>query len=111
MPLKPWLEEAMSGQWKLVCKVKDIPPEGTRLVQRGLAWQELPGVVLFRTMEDVVTARLDLAPHQNGARAYMVKIEDGKVYLDLDEVNAPASKAELALAGAFGVATRVMAFV
>ncbi len=100
----------MSGQWKLVCKLKDIPPEGTRLVQRGLAWQELPGVVLFRTMEDEVLAHLDLAPHQDGARSYSVKLEDGKVYLDLDEVNAPASKAEAALAGAFGVATRVMAF-
>ena len=62
----------MSGQWKLICKVKDVP--------------------------------------LSGARRYSVKVEDCKVYLDLEELSAPASKAEAALAGSFGVATRVMAF-
>jgi nitrite reductase (NADH) small subunit len=135
----------MSGQWKLICKLKDVPQDGARLVPRGLAWQELPGVALFRTAEDQVYAVLDNCPHQRGslsdhatlgeqiccprhrwnigqedacgatpqdgcARRYTVKVEDGKVYLDLDELSAPASRAEAALAGSFGVATRVMAF-
>jgi len=115
---------AMSGQWKQVCKLKDLAPLAVRLVPRGLAWQELPGVALFRGADDEVRALLDYCPRHGGplskagpleeyvgvARQYTVKIEDGRVYLDLDELNAPASQAEAALAGAFGVATRVMAF-
>jgi nitrite reductase (NADH) small subunit len=103
----------MSGQWKLICKVKDVPMSGARLVPRGLAWQELPGVALFRTDEEQVHAVLecgDVEPRESTMRRYSVKVEDCKVYLDLDELSAPASKAEAALAGAFGVATRVMAF-
>ncbi|RFP11938.1 MULTISPECIES: hypothetical protein [unclassified Duganella] len=98
----------MTGQWKLICKLKDVPMSGARLVPRGLAWQELPGVALFRTGEEQVHAVLacsDVEP-----RRYSVKVEDCKVYLDLDELSAPASQAEAALAGSFGVATRVMAF-
>jgi nitrite reductase (NADH) small subunit len=103
----------MSGQWKLICKVKDVPLSGARLVPRGLAWQELPGVALFRTDEDSVYAVLDgggVEPRESCARRYSVKVEDCKVYLDIGELSAPASKAEAALAGTFGVATRVMAF-
>ncbi|OEZ56177.1 hypothetical protein [Duganella sp. HH105] len=104
----------MSGQWKLICKLKDVPMSGARLVPRGLAWQELPGVALFRVGEEEVHAVLecgDAEPRDSHARRYSVKVEDCKVYLDLDELSAPASKAEAALAGSFGVATRVMAFV
>jgi len=104
----------MSGQWKLICKLKDVPMSGARLVPRGLAWQELPGVALFRVGEEQVHAVLECAdaePRHSHARRYSVKVEDCKVYLDLDELSAPASKAEAALAGSFGVATRVMAFV
>ena len=103
----------MSGQWKQVCKLKDVPLDGARIVPRGLAWQELPGVALYRTDEESVFAVLETAnvePRQSGARRYTVKVEDCKVYLDLAELGAPASKAEAALAGAFGVATRVMVF-
>jgi nitrite reductase (NADH) small subunit len=103
----------MSGQWKLICKVKDVPLDGARLVPRGLAWQELPGVALFRTDEESVYAVLDSGgadPRASCARKYSVKVENLRVYLDLEELSAPASKAEAALAGAFGVATRVMAF-
>ena len=92
----------MAEYWKLICKLKDIAPEGVRLVPRGLAWQELPGVAVFRTLDDAVVAQLD-----GGAPRYAVKLEDGKVYLDLNELNAPASRAEAALAGAFGVAPHV----
>ena len=103
----------MSGQWKLICKLKDVPMSGARLVPRGLAWQELPGVALFRTGDEQVHAVLedgDADPRDSHARRYSVKLEDGRVYLDVDELSAPASKAEAALAGTFGVATRVMAF-
>jgi nitrite reductase (NADH) small subunit len=103
----------MSGQWKQICKLKDVPLDGARLVPRGLAWQELPGVALFRTDEESVYAVLESSgvdPRCSNARKYSVKVENFRVYLDLEELSAPASKAEAALAGAFGVATRVMAF-
>ncbi|WP_107876524.1 hypothetical protein [Pseudoduganella sp. UC29_71] len=92
----------MAEYWKLICKLKDIPPQGVRVVPRGLAWQELPGVAVIRTLDDQVFAILD-----GGARHYAVKLEDGRIYLDLNELNAPASRAEAALAGAFGVAPHV----
>ncbi len=132
----------MPEQWKLICKLKDIPQQGARLVPRGLAWQELPGVALFRTDDDQVFALLDICPQQGTplshgtvqggqvccpghqwrislesgsaagpepvcARRYAVKLEEGKVYLDMNELSAPASRAEAALAGAFGVAPHV----
>jgi nitrite reductase (NADH) small subunit len=133
----------MSEQWKLICKVKDIDPLGVRVVQRGLAWQELPGVAVFRAGEDRIFALLDRCPLQDGplshgvvgaarvscplstwevdlasghagaadqarARVYAVKVEDGKIYLNIDELNAPASKAEAALAGSFSVTTHIV---
>lgn len=106
----------MSEQWKMICRLKDIPLHGLRLVPRGLAWQELPGALLYRADEEVVLAALDRPAHQSGphwppqdgARTYSVKLEEGRVYLDLEELCAPASKAEAALAGSLGVAQRVM---
>jgi nitrite reductase (NADH) small subunit len=134
----------MSEQWKVICKVKDIPMLGARVVQRGLAWQELPSVAVFRTAEDKVFALLDRCPHKGGplsqgivfgdkvacplhnwnieldsgcatapdvgcAKRFSVKVESGDVYLDLDELSAPASPAEAALAGSIAVATRIEA--
>ncbi len=131
----------MTQQWKMICKVKDVPLVGARVVARGLAWQELPGVALFRTADERVFALLDRCPHngcalsqgsvcgervvcprhgwsvelasgcavapdQGCTRVYTVKLEDGRVYLDLLELNAPASRAEAALAGAFAVRPR-----
>jgi len=104
----------MSAKWKLICKLKDVPLEsGARHVPRGLAWQELPGVALFRTGEESVHAVLECGgvdPRCSGARHYSVKVEGCKVFLDLDELSAPASKAEAALAGQFGVATSMVAY-
>ena len=132
----------MSEQWKMICKVKDIPVLGARVVLRGLAWQELPGVAVFRNSEDKVFALLDRCPHKGGPLSqgivfgesvacplhnwsidlgsgcaaapdvgcttrYSVKIDDGKVYLDAAELNAPADKAEAALAGSFAVAPHI----
>lgn len=96
----------MAAQWTVICKLKDIPPQGTRLVPRGLAWQELPGVVLQRDDGEQVRALLDGAHFNSAPRAYSVKVEDGRIYLDLAELHAPASRAEAALAGSFGVAAR-----
>jgi nitrite reductase (NADH) small subunit len=135
-------EDAMPRQWKSICKIKDIPLLGARVVQRGLAWQELPSVAVFRTADDAVYALLDYCPcdgallsrglvageklmcaHHAGlidlasgsagpeasVKRFSVMLEDGKVYLDIDELSAPASRAEAALAGAFGVATHIAA--
>jgi nitrite reductase (NADH) small subunit len=92
----------MSEQWKIICKLKDLPPDGARMVRRGFAWQELPGVAVFRAEGDHVVALLE-----GGARRFSVKVENGLVSLDLNELSAPASKAEAALAGSFAVTTLV----
>src|SRR5215207_7271042 len=56
----------MSEQWKVICKVTDIPVLGARVVKRGLAWQELANVAIFRNGEDKVFALLDRCPHKGG---------------------------------------------
>lgn len=128
----------MTQQWKMICKVDDIPVLGARVVKRGLAWQELPPVALFRAGDDHIFALLDACPHKGGplsqgivfghrvacplhnqnidlesgeavapdhgcTKKYSVKVEHGNVYLDLNELNAPATRAEAALAGTFAV--------
>ncbi len=134
----------MTQQWKLICKVTDIPVLGARVVQRGLAWQELPSVAVFRNSEDKIFALLDRCPHKGGplsqgivfgekvacplhnwnialdsgcatapdvgcAKSYSVKVENGNVFLDLVELNAPASRAEQALAGTFALTRHIEA--
>ena len=96
----------MSEKWKVICKVKDIPLQGARMVQRGFAWQELPGVVLFCTDGDNFIALLDRSAGEGCVKRFNVKVADGQVSLDMKELSEPASKAEAALAGAFGVATQ-----
>ena len=132
----------MSEQWKLICKVADIPVLGARVVARGLAWQALPNVAIFRSSADKVFALLDRCPHKGGplsqgivfgekvacplhnwnidlasgcagapdegcTRKYSVKVDDGRVYLDANELNAPADNAAAALAGSFSVAPHI----
>ncbi len=87
----------MAEQWKAVCRLRDIPLQGAYAVARGLAWQELPGVRVFRSEDDQVVAQLD----GGEGRRYAVKVAEGRVYLDQNELNAPASRAEAALAGSF----------
>lgn len=50
------------SQWKLICRVDDIPVLGSRRVVRtqGVA------VALFRTADDQVHALLDRCPHKAG---------------------------------------------
>lgn len=99
----------MSEQWKVICKVKDIAPQGARMVQRGFVWQELPGVVIFRTEGDSFIALLDRGASDGGIKRFKVKVEDGRVSLDMKELSEPASKSEAELAGASGVATQFAA--
>ncbi|MES2126395.1 MAG: nitrite reductase small subunit NirD [Pseudomonadota bacterium] len=134
----------MSEQWKKICFVKDIPMLGARIVQRGLAWQELPNVAVFRTAEDKIFALLDRCPHKGGplsqgivfgdkvacplhnwnielgsgcttapdvgcTKSFSVKIEEGQVFLDLNELSAPADKAEAALTGSFATSIHIEA--
>jgi nitrite reductase (NADH) small subunit len=87
----------VAQSWKAVCRMKDISLFRAHLVQRGLAWQELPGVEVFRTEDDNVVARLE----GGGTKHYSVLVEGDKVYLDQEELNAPASRAEAALAGLY----------
>ena len=52
----------MSHQWKVICKVADIPVLGARVVQRIAK----PDVAIFRNGEDKVFALLDRCPHKGG---------------------------------------------
>lgn len=132
----------MPEQWTMICRLKDMPLAGARMVQRGLAWQELPGVALFRGADDTVHALLDMlpvpgaslaggtldgaqlqgpcgswlvdlgsdrlvAPVQATVRRYAVRLMDGRIYLDVKELNIPASRAEQALAGSFALLPHV----
>ena len=92
----------MEPLWKAVCRVRDLSQKAHR-VARGLAWQELPGVQVLRTDDDQVVAHRE----GDGARCYTVRVEGDRVLLDLNELNAPASRAEAALAGHFAVAPHI----
>jgi nitrite reductase (NADH) small subunit len=52
----------MSQQWKVVCRVADIPVLGARVVKR----EQQAGVAIFRNSEDKIFALLDRCPHKGG---------------------------------------------
>lgn len=58
----------MSNQWKVICKVTDIPVLGSRVVKRIVAAgaPAVPNVAIFRNSEDTVFALLDKCPHKGG---------------------------------------------
>ncbi|MBC7413838.1 MAG: nitrite reductase small subunit NirD [Herminiimonas sp.] len=58
----------MSNQWKVICKVTDIPVLGSRVVKRAVAAgaPAVPDVAIFRNSEDTVFALLDRCPHKGG---------------------------------------------
>jgi nitrite reductase (NADH) small subunit len=107
------------NQWKVICKVDDIPVLGSRIVQRE---GKVP-VAIFRNTEDKVFALLDKCPHKGGplsqgivfgekvacpmhnwnielatgcalapdegcTQTFSVRIEQGEVALDLQELAA-----------------------
>ena len=50
------------AEWKLICRVQDIPVLGSRRVSRSRGTD----VALFRNAEDKVFALLDRCPHKGG---------------------------------------------
>ena len=52
----------MPQQWKVICKVADIPVLGARVVSRA----EKPSVAIFRNSQDDIFALLDRCPHKGG---------------------------------------------
>ncbi len=52
----------MSPEWKLICRVEEIPVLGARRVARDGA----VAVAVFRNSEDKVFALLDRCPHKGG---------------------------------------------
>ncbi|EGF31588.1 Nitrite reductase (NAD(P)H) small subunit [Oxalobacteraceae bacterium IMCC9480] len=107
------------NQWKVICRVDDIPVLGSRIVQRD---GKVP-VAIFRNTEDKIFALLDKCPHKGGplsqgivfgekvacplhnwnielasgcalapdegcTQTFSVRIENGDVALDLQELAA-----------------------
>ncbi|MEC5216952.1 nitrite reductase (NADH) small subunit [Actimicrobium sp. GrIS 1.19] len=107
------------NQWKVICRVDEIPVLGARVVQRA---GQVP-VALFRNGADKVFALLDQCPHKGGplsqgivfgervacplhnwtielesgcavtpdegcTRRFAVRVENGEVALDLQELAA-----------------------
>ncbi|MFT5590823.1 MAG: nitrite reductase (NADH) small subunit [Bradyrhizobium sp.] len=107
------------NQWKVICRVDDIPVLGSRIVQRE---GKVP-VAIFRNTEDKVFALLDKCPHKGGplsqgivfgekvacplhnwnielatgcalapdegcTQTFSVRIDNGEVALDLQELAA-----------------------
>ena len=50
------------SEWKIICKVEDIPMLGARRVRRAQGHQ----VAIFRNAENKVFALLDRCPHKGG---------------------------------------------
>jgi nitrite reductase (NADH) small subunit len=59
---------AVMNDWKVICKVTDIPVLGARVVNRPVAEGMPPqvNVAIFRSSEDKVFALLDKCPHKGG---------------------------------------------
>jgi len=108
-------------EWKVICKVDDIPVLGARRVQRAKGVE----VAVFRNAEDKVFALLDQCPHKRGPLSqglvfgetvvcplhnwhigltdgcanapdegcttrFAVRVENGSVALDVNELNTLA---------------------
>ena len=83
----------MSNQWKVICKVADIPVLGARVVQRAAK----PDVAIFRNSEDKVFALVDRCPHKGGPLSQGIvhghkvtcPMHDWKISLDTGIAVAP----------------------
>jgi len=117
--------QTMSNEWKVICRVDDIPVLGARVVKRA----GQPSVAIFRNSEDKVFALLDRCPHKGGplsqgivfgervacplhnwsielgsgcaaapdegcTQKFSVRVENGDVSLDVNELNAPSAAAK-----------------
>jgi nitrite reductase (NADH) small subunit len=118
------------NDWKLICRVQDIPVLGARRVARAQG----AAVAVFRNSEDQVYALLDRCPHKGGPLSqgivfgnavacplhnwtigladgqaqgadhgctprFALKVEDGQVYLDANELATLAIDLPLPVAG------------
>ena len=107
------------SQWKVICRIDDIPVLGARVVQRA----GKTSVAIFRNGEDKLFALLDRCPHKGGplsqgivfgervacplhnwsielgsgcalspdqgcTQKFSIKIDNGEVALDLQELAA-----------------------
>lgn len=53
---------ADGADWKTVCRVEDIPRQGSRVLKRA----GHPDIAVFRTFDDHVFAMIDRCPHKGG---------------------------------------------
>ena len=118
------------SEWKVICRVEDIPVLGSRRVARDKGMD----VAVFRNDQDEVFALLDRWPHKGGplsqgivfgtsvacplhnwtiglcdgqaaapdegcTPSFQVKVEDGQVFLDADELASHATTETRPLAG------------
>jgi nitrite reductase (NADH) small subunit len=56
------MDMQVTRAWTRICTVADIPPLGSRVLERAAG-----NIALFRTAQDNVFALLDRCPHKGGA--------------------------------------------
>ena len=79
--------------WKLICKLDDIPQLGSRVVQRATGGD----IAVFRTAEDEVFALHDKCPHKGGplsqgivsGKVVTCPLHSWKIDLETGEAVAP----------------------
>ncbi|KQU90321.1 nitrite reductase [Variovorax sp. Root318D1] len=109
-----------NNEWKVICRVEDIPVLGARRVARPVGVD----VAVFRNSENQVFALLDRCPHKGGSVAcplhnwaigledgcakspdegctprFAVKVAEGVVHLDAGELATHAVELERPVAG------------
>jgi nitrite reductase (NADH) small subunit len=55
------MDMKVKDEWVQLCQVEDIPPLGSRLVERAGG-----NIAIFRTADDKIFALLDRCPHKAG---------------------------------------------
>lgn len=54
------------NDWKMICRLEDIPPLGSRIVRPQGAAGRGGDIAIFRTADDKVFALHDKCPHKGG---------------------------------------------
>lgn len=86
-------ERKTMSNWKLICKLEDIPQLGSRVVH----WEERGKIAVFRTADDEVFALHDKCPHKGGplsqglvhGNQVTCPLHGWKLHLDTGEAVAP----------------------
>ncbi|MET3105885.1 nitrite reductase (NADH) small subunit [Oxalobacteraceae bacterium GrIS 2.11] len=55
------MDTTISPGWTAICQIDDIPPLGSRLIERAAG-----NIAIFRTANDHIFALLDRCPHKGG---------------------------------------------